>query len=60
MDPDQPEHLMKLYIYIEQDFLQFHTSVLIDSITTLNFVSEDFVTRKNLLGKCIRGSKIVS
>ena len=33
--------------------------MLIDSATTLNFVSEEFLTRNNLLGKCIRGSKIV-
>ncbi len=59
MDPNQPKPLMKLPISIKQDSLQFHTSVLIDSATTLNFVSEDFLTRNNLLGKCSRGSKIV-
>jgi len=58
MDPNQPEPLMKLPFSIEQDSLQFHTSVLIDSTPSLNFVSEDFLTRNNLFGKCIRGSKI--
>ncbi len=33
--------------------------MLIDSATTLNFVRQDFLTRNNLLGKCIRGPKIV-
>jgi hypothetical protein len=59
MDPNQPEPLMKLPISIEQDSLQFHTRVLIDSVTSLNFVSEEFLTRKNIFGKCIRGPKIV-
>ncbi len=49
---------MKLPISIEHDPLQFHTNVLIDSAATLNFVSRDFLSRNNLLGKCIRGSKI--
>jgi hypothetical protein len=39
MDPNQPEPLMKLPVSIEQDSLQFLTDVLIDSATTLNFVS---------------------
>jgi len=59
MDPDQPEPLMKVPIYIEQDTVQFRTSVLIDPTTTLNFVSHDFLTRNDLLGKCTRGLKIV-
>jgi hypothetical protein len=58
MDPNQPEPLMKLPISIEYDYLQFHTNVLIDSAATLNFVSRIFLTRNNLLGKCIRGSEI--
>ena len=33
--------------------------MLIDSAATLHFVSHDFSTRNNLLGKCIRGSKVV-
>ena len=45
MDPNQPEPLMKLPISIEQDSLQFHTDVLIDSAPTLNFMSQDFLTR---------------
>jgi hypothetical protein len=39
MDPNQPEPLMKLPISIEHDSLQFHTNVLIDSATTLNFAT---------------------
>jgi hypothetical protein len=42
MDPNQPEPLMKLPISIERDSVQLHTSVLIDSTKTLNFVSQDF------------------
>ncbi len=56
MYPNQPDSLMKLPISIEENSLQFHTNVLIDCI--LNFVSQDFLTRNNLLGKFIRGSKI--
>jgi hypothetical protein len=59
MDPNQPEPLMKLPISIEQDSLQFHTNVLMDSASSLNFASQDFLTRNNFLGKCIRGPKIV-
>ncbi len=58
MDPNQPKPLMKLPISIEQDSMQYHTSVLIDSTTTLNFVSRDLLTRNSLLGKCIREPKI--
>jgi hypothetical protein len=58
MDPHQPEPLVKLPISIEQDSIQLHTSVLIDSATTLTFVSQDFLTRNNLLGGCVRGPKI--
>jgi hypothetical protein len=39
--------------------IQFHTIALVDSEATLNFVSQDFLTRNNLLGKCVRGPKIV-
>ncbi len=59
VDPYQPKPFMKLPISIEQDILQFHTSALIDSTTTWNFVSEDLLTRNNFLGKCVPGSKIV-
>jgi hypothetical protein len=59
IDPNQREPLMKLPISIEQDSMQFHTSVLIDSATTLNFVSREFLTRNHLFGGCIRGPKIV-
>ena len=59
IDPNQQEPLMKLSISIEHDSLQFNTSVLTDSATTLNFASEDFLTRNIFFGKCIRCPKIV-
>jgi hypothetical protein len=59
MDPTQPEPVMKIPISIEHDYMQYHTSVLIDSTTTLNFASQNFLTRNDLLGECIRGPKIV-
>ena len=46
MDPNQPESLMKLPISIEQNSMQNHTTVLIDSATTLNSVSQDFFETK--------------
>jgi len=49
---------MKLPISIEQDSMQYRTSVSIGSRTTLNFASQDFLTRNDLLAKCIRGPKI--
>jgi hypothetical protein len=58
IDPNQPKPLMKLPISIEQNSIQFHTTVLIDSVATLNFVCQNFVTQNNLLGKCTRGSKV--
>ena len=58
MDPNHPEPLMKLPISIEQESSQFHTNALIDSTATLNFVSQEFLTRNDLLGKCFRGPKI--
>jgi hypothetical protein len=60
MDPNQPEPLMKLPISIERDSMQYHTSVLVDSATTLNYASQDLLTRNNILGKCTRGPKIVA
>jgi len=59
LDPNQPKPLMKITVSIEQDPMQYHTSVLIDSTTTLNFASRDFLTRNNPVGTCIRGPKIV-
>ena len=58
MDPNEPEPLMKLPISIEYDSLRYDTSVLIDSAATLNFVSQEFLIRKGLAGKCVRGPKI--
>ena len=57
-DPNQPEPRMKLPISIEHDSMQYHTSVLIDSTSTLNFVNQNFLTRNDLLEKCTRGPKI--
>jgi hypothetical protein len=59
MDPNQPEPLIKLPIRIEPDSLQYHTSMLIDSTTNLNFRSHNFLIRNNILGKCTRGPKII-
>jgi len=59
MDPNQLEPLMEISISIEQDSMQYHTTVLIDWTATLNFASQNFLTRNNLLGRCIRGPKIV-
>ena len=59
MDPNHPEPLMKLPISIEQNSMQFHTSVLIDLAVTFNFVIQDFLTRNNLWFGCVRGPKIV-
>ena len=58
VDPNQPEPLMKLPLSTEQDSLQYHTSVLIDSVALLHFASRDFLTRNYLLGKCNHGPKI--
>jgi len=59
MDPNQPEPFMKLPICIEQDSVQYHTSLLIHSSSTLNVASQDFLMRNYLLGKCTRGPKKV-
>jgi hypothetical protein len=59
VDLSEPELLMKLPIFIENDSLRYDTSVLIlDSSTTLNFVSQEFLIRNGLVGKCVRGPKI--
>jgi len=58
MDPNEPEPLMKLPIFIEYDSLRYDTSVLIDSATTLNFVSKEFLIRNGFVGKCVRGPNI--
>ena len=57
MDPSQPEPLMQLPISIRHDSTQYRTNVLIDLASTLNFLSHDFLTRNDLLGKCPRGHK---
>jgi len=59
VDPNQPKALIKLPISIRRDSLQYHTSALIDLATTLNFVSQNFLTRNDLLGTCTRCPKIV-
>jgi hypothetical protein len=57
MDPNQPGPLMKLPISIEQDSLQFHTNVLIDSVTTLNFVRQGFFDTKHFFWEMYSWSK---
>ena len=59
MDHNQSDPLIELSISIEQDVLQYLTTVLINSAITLNFVSQKFLKRNNLLGKCTRGPEIV-
>jgi len=39
--------------------MQYHTIVLVDLATTLNFASLGFLTRNDLLGKCTRDPNIV-
>ena len=56
MDSNELEPLMKLPISLDYDSLRDDTSVLIDSTTTLNFVSQEF----GLVGKCVRGPKIAA
>jgi hypothetical protein len=56
MDPNELEPLMKLPI--EYDLLRYDTNVLIDSATTLNFMSREFLIRNGLVEKCVRGPKI--
>jgi hypothetical protein len=59
VDPNEPEPLMKLSISIEYDSLRYDISVLlIDSAATLNFVSQEFLIKNGLVGKCARGPKI--
>jgi hypothetical protein len=55
MDPNQQEPLMNLPISIKHGSLQYHTSMIIDFTTNLNFVSQEFLTQNNLLEKCTRG-----
>ena len=45
IDPNQREPPIKLPICIEQDSMQCRTSVLIDSASTLNFLSRELLTR---------------
>ena len=59
MDPSQSELLLKLPIFIEHDSLRCDTCVLMYSAATLNFVSQKYLNRNGLVGKCIRGQKIV-
>jgi hypothetical protein len=49
---------MKLPISIEYDSLRYDTSVLINSTTILNFVSQEIWIRNGLVDKCVRGQKI--
>jgi hypothetical protein len=59
MDTSQSDSLMKPLDSLEQDSLRCDTCVLIDSTTTLSFASGLSLNLNGLVGKCIRGSKIV-
>ena len=59
-DHNQPKPLTKLPVCIRRYSLQYHTSVLIESASTLDFVSQNFMTRNNLMGKCTRGPNNVA
>jgi hypothetical protein len=59
MDSNQSEPLMKSSFYIERDSLRCDALVLIDSATTLCFWSQISLNQNGLVGKCIRGPKIV-
>ncbi len=54
MDPNEPEPLMRLPISVEYGSLRYDTSVLIDSASTLNFASQEFLTRNGVVGECVR------
>ena len=59
MDPSQSDSLMKPPISWEHDSLRCNICVLIDSATTLRFASYLSLNQNGLVGKCIRGPKIV-
>ncbi len=59
MDPRQSDSLMKPPVSLEQYPLRRDTCVLIDSATTLGFASPLSLNQNSLVGKCIRGPKIV-
>jgi hypothetical protein len=59
MDPSQSDSLMKHLVSLQHDSLQYDTCVLIDSTATLSFVNRISLNQNGLVGKCIRGSKIV-
>ncbi len=59
MDPSQSDSLMESPISLEQDSLRWDTFVLIDSATTLSFLSQIYLNQNGLVGKYIQGPKIV-
>ncbi len=59
MDLSQSNFLMKPPVSLEQNLLRCDTYVPIVSAATLNFVSHLSLNQNGLVGKCIRGQKIV-
>ena len=59
MDPSQSDSLMKLPVSLEQDSLLYDTCVIIDSTATVSFVSHISLNQIGLVGKRVRGPKIV-
>ena len=59
IDPSQSKPLLKLPNSIEQESLRCDTSVLIDLAAYLGFESQQSLNQNSLVGKCIRGPKIV-
>jgi hypothetical protein len=55
MDPSQSDSLMKSPISLDQDSLRCDTFVLIDSVTTLSFLSQISLNQNGLVGKSIQG-----
>ena len=54
MDPDHPEHLMRVPITINDH----HTDALVDNAATLNFVSKSFIEKHELLQCCTKAPKV--
>ena len=59
MDLSQSLSLVKLPISLERDSLRCDTCVLINSVVALSFVSQISLNQNGLVGKCIRGQKII-
>jgi hypothetical protein len=59
MDPIQSDSRIKPLSSLDQDSLRCGLFVLIDSVVTLSFLSQTSLNQNGLVGKCIRGPKIV-